>query len=204
MNKPELEKKIFLHLTKVNFSTLDEMKNLFNCDEDELTKIIAKNSKSNLDPLGFILVDKQSSPYRYSIEPTNYQTIHTQVENYLNGINGILNLFYRNLSTQITLFKNNSDNTTNLNNKGIKILDNISLVLDRIQQLSFIITYYKSMNKIPQNMIVQAENDHEKCINVYSQIIKKLQNIVKKESSHKQAIEMYLFKHQFVVNHLAS
>ncbi|MGB1770491.1 MAG: hypothetical protein ACPHEV_06505 [Nitrosopumilus sp.] len=204
MNKPELEKKIFLHLTKVNFSTLDEMKNLFNCEEDELTKIIAKNSKSNLDPLGFILVDKQSSPYRYSIEPTNYQTIHTQVENYLNGINGILNLFYRNLSTQITLFKNNSDNTTNLNNKGIKILDNISLVLDRIQQLSFIITYYKSMNKIPQNMIVQAENDHEKCINVYSQIIKKLQNIVKKESSHKQAIEMYLFKHQFVVNHLTS
>ena len=204
MNKPELEKKIFLHLTKVDFSTLDEMKNLFNCEEDELTKIIAKNSKSNLDPLGFILVDKQSSPYRYSIEPTNYQTIHTQVENYLNGINGILNLFYRNLSTQITLFKNNSDNTTNLNNKGIKILDNISLVLDRIQQLSFIITYYKSMNKIPQNMIVQAENDHEKCINVYSQIIKKLQNIVKKESSHKQAIEMYLFKHQFVVNHLTS
>ena len=204
MNKPELEKKIFLHLTKVNFSTFDEMKNLFNCEEDELTKIIAKNSKSNLDPLGFILVDKQSSPYRYSIEPTNYQTIHTQVENYLNGINGILNLFYRNLSTQITLFKNNSDDTTNLNNKGIKILDNISLVLDRIQQLSFIITYYKSMNKIPQNMIVQAENDHEKCINVYSQIIKKLQNIVKKESSHKQAIEMYLFKHQFVVNHLTS
>ena len=204
MNKPELEMKIFLHLTKVNFSTLDEMKNLFNCEEDELTKIITKNSKSNLDPLGFILVDKQSSPYRYSIEPTNYQTIHTQVENYLNGINGILNLFYRNLSTQITLFKNNSDNTTNLNNKGIKILDNISLVLDRIQQLSFIITYYKSMNKIPQNMIVQAENDHEKCINVYSQIIKKLQNIVKKESSHKQAIEMYLFKHQFVVNHLTS
>ena len=204
MNKPELEMKIFLHLTKVKFSTLDEMKNLFNCEEDELTKIIAKNSKSNLDPLGFILVDKQSSPNRYSIEPTNYQTIHTQVENYLNGINGILNLFYRNLSTQITLFKNNSDNTTNLNNKGIKILDNISLVLDRIQQLSFIITYYKSMNKIPQNMIVQAENDHEKCINVYSQIIKKLQNIVKKESSHKQAIEMYLFKHQFVVNHLTS
>lgn len=204
MNKPELEKKIFLHLTKVNFSTLDEMKNLFNCEEDELTKIIAKNSKSNLDPLGFILVDKQSSPNRYSIEPTNYQTIHTQVENYLNGINGILNLFYRNLSTQITLFNNNSDNTTNLNNKGIKILDNISLVLDRIQQLSFIITYYKSMNKIPQNMISQAENDHEKCINVYSQIIKKLQNIVKKESSHKQAIEMYLFKHQFVVNHLTS
>ena len=204
MTKPELEKKIFLHLTKVNFSTLDEIKNLFNCEEVELTKIIAKNSKSNLDPLGFILVDKQSSPYRYSIEPTNYQTIHTQVENYLNGINGILNLFYRNLSTQITLFKNNSDNTTNLNNKGIKILDNISLVLDRIQQLSFIITYYKSMNKIPQNMIVQAENDHEKCINVYSQIIKKLQNIVKKESSHKQAIEMYLFKHQFVVNHLTS
>lgn len=204
MTKPELEKKIFLHLTKVDFSTLDEMKNLFNCEEDELTKIITKNSKSSYDPLGFIIVDKHVSPYRYSIEPTNYQTIHTQVENYLNGVNGILNLFYRNLSTQFALFKNNSDSTTILNDKGIKILDNISLVLDRIQQLSFIITYYKSMNKIPQNMIVQAENDHEKCIKMYFEIIKKLQNMVKKESSHKQAIEMYLFKHQFVLNHLTS
>jgi len=204
MSKPELEKKIFLHLTKVNFSTFDQMKKLFNCSDEDLVAIIEKNSKSDFEPLGFIVVDKKSSPHRYSIEPTNYDTIHIQIENYLNGINGILNLFYRNLSTQITLFKNNSDKTTNLNNKGAKILDNISLVLDRIQQLSFIITYYKSMDKIPEHMISQAENDHVKCLKMYSQIIEKLQNIVKKESSHKQAIEMYLFKHQFVVNHLSS
>ena len=204
MNKPELEKKIFLHLTKVNFSTLDEMKNLFNCEEDELTKIIAKNSKSNLDPLGFILVDKQSSPYRYSIEPTNYQTIHTQVENYLKGINGVLSLFYRNLSTQSNLFKTDSDTTLNLNKRGKTIFDNISLILDRIQQLSFLITYYKSMDKIPKHMIPQADEDHEKCLNMYSKIIKKLKSILMKEKINQEVIELYLFKHQFVANHLNS
>ena len=85
-----------------------------------------------------------------------------------------------------------------------KIFDNISLILDRIQQLSFLITYYKSMNKVPKNMISQADEDNEKCLNMYSKIIKKLQNIVTKEKSYQQAMELYLFKHQFVVNHLNS
>ncbi len=124
-----------------------------------------------------------------------------QVNNYLKGINGILTLCYRNLSVQSTLFENNSG-TTSLNKKGIDILDNISLILDRIQQLSFLITYYKSINKIPKNMISLANEDHTKCINMYCKIIKKLQNIVNKEKSQQQAIDLYLFKHQFVVNHL--
>ena len=85
-----------------------------------------------------------------------------------------------------------------------KIFDNISLILDRIQQLSFLITYYKSMNKVPKNMISQADEDNKKCLNMYSKIIKKLQNIVTKEKSYQQAMELYLFKHQFVVNHLNS
>ncbi|MCG3780176.1 MAG: hypothetical protein MT334_02675 [Candidatus Nitrosopumilus limneticus] len=203
MTKPELEKKIFLHLTKVKFSTHDEMKKLFKCTDKDLTNIISKNSKTASDPLGFILVNKDNTPHRYSLEPTNYDTIHMQVNNYLKGINGILTLCYRNLSVQSTLFENNSG-TTSLNKKGIDILDNISLILDRIQQLSFLITYYKSINKIPKNMISLANEDHTKCINMYCKIIKKLQNIVNKEKSQQQAIDLYLFKHQFVVNHLTS
>ena len=204
MAKPELEKKIFLYLSKVDFATLDEMTKLFECSKDNLLSIIEKNSKTDLEPLGFILVDKEKSPITYSIEPTNYDTIHYQINNYLKGINGILSLYYRNLSIQSTLFKKDSDVTKNLNDKGMVILDNISLILDRIQQLSFIITYYKSVNKIPEKMIPQANEDHEKCLNMYGEIIEKLQNLANKEKSHQQAIELYLFKHQFVVNHLNS
>lgn len=204
MTKPELEKKIFLHLTKVDFSTLDEMKNIFKCSENDLMDIIKNNSKTNSEPLGFIIKNDETSPTKYSIEPTNYLTIHNQVENYLKGINGILSLFYRNLSTQSNLLKSDSDEILNLNNKGKTIFDNISLILDRIQQLSFLITYYKSMDKIPKDMISKADEDHEKCLNMYSKIIKKLKSILMKEKINQEIIELYLFKHQFVVNHLNS
>ena len=204
MTKPELEKKIFLHLTKVDFSTLDEMKNIFKCSENDLMDIIKNNTKTNSEPLGFIIKNDEISPTRYSIEPTNYLTIHNQVENYLKGINGILSLFYRNLSTQSNLLKSDSDEILNLNNKGKTIFDNISLILDRIQQLSFLITYYKSMDTIPKNMISKADEDHEKCLNMYSKIIKKLKSILMKEKINQEVIELYLFKHQFVVNHLNS
>ena len=204
MTKPELEKKIFLHLTKVNFSTFDEMKNIFKCSDEDLMSIIKNNIKTNSEPLGFILINDQTKPPQYSIESTNYLTIHTQVENYLKGINGILSLFYRNLSTQSNLLKTDSDTPINLNKKGKTIFDNISLILDRIQQLSFLITYYKSMDKIPKNMMSQADEDHKKCLNMYSKIIKKLKNITMKDKINQEAIELHLFKHQFVVNHLNS
>ena len=204
MTKPELEKKIFLHLTKVTSSTLDEMKNIFKCTDDDLINIIKKNTKTNSEPLGFILINDETRPAQYSIEETNYLTIHTQVENYLKGIDGILTLFYRNLSTQSNLFKINSDTPLDLSKKGKTIFDSISLILDRIQQLSFLITYYKSMDKIPKNMISQADEDHKKCLDMYLKIIKKLKNIPMKEKINQEAIELYLFKHQFVINHLNS
>ena len=204
MTKPELEKKIFLHLTKVTSSTLDEMKNIFKCTDDDLINIIKKNTKTNSEPLGFILINDETTPAQYSIEETNYLTIHTQVENYLKGIDGILTLFYRNLSTQSNLFKIDSDTPLDLSKKGKTIFDSISLILDRIQQLSFLITYYKSMDKIPKNMISQADEDHKKCLDMYLKIIKKLKNIPMKEKINQEAIELYLFKHQFVINHLNS
>jgi len=201
MTKPELEKKLFLHLTKVEFSTLYDMIKLFQCTEENLTDIIENNTKTKSEPLGFILVDKQKTPYHYSTEPTNYETVHIQINNYLKGISGILRLTYQNLSIQ-TIFENNLEDGINLNGKGKEILDNISLILDRIQQLSFLITHYKSINEIPKNLIIQVDEDHEKCLNMYSDIIQNLKNIENAKKSHLQAIELYLFKHQFVVNHL--
>ncbi|MDC3254474.1 hypothetical protein OAU20_02665 [Nitrosopumilus sp.] len=203
MAKPELEKKLFSHLMKVEFSTLDEMIKLFQCTRENLINIIETNTKTKTTPLGFILENKEITPYQYSIEPTNYETIHIQISNYLKGINGILRLSYQSLSVQ-NIFKSNSDNTVNFTDKGREILDNISLILDRIQQLSFLVTFYKLNNKIPKNMIIQADEDHEKCINMYLEIIKKLKNVENTNKSSQHAIESYLFKHQFVVNHLNS
>ena len=203
MTKPELEKKLFLHLMKLEFSTLDEMIKLFQCKRENLINIIETNTKTKTTPLGFILENKQITPYQYSIEPTNYETVHIQISNYLNGINGILRLSYQSLSVQ-NIFKNNSDNTVNFTDKGREILDNISLILDRIQQLSFLVTYYQLNNKIPKNMLIQANDDHKKCLNMYLEIIKKLTNIENTNKSYQHAIESYFFKHQFVVNHLNS
>ena len=203
MAKPELEKKLFSHLMKVEFSTLDEMIKLFQCTRENLMNIIETNTKTKTTPLGFILENKEITPYQYSIEPTNYETVHIQISNYLKGINGILRLSYQSLSVQ-NIFKSNSDNTVNFTDKGREILDNISLILDRIQQLSFLVTFYKLNNKIPKNMIIQADEDHEKCINMYLEIIKKLKNVENTNKSSQHAIESYLFKHQFVVNHLNS
>ena len=201
MTKPELEKKIFLHLTKVEFSTLDEMVKLFHCTKENLMDIIKNNTKTQSEPLGFILADKQKTPNQYSIEPANYETIHLQINNYLKGIDGILKLCYQNFSIQ-SIFENNANSAINFTDKGRQILDNVSLILDRIQQLSFVVSYYKSINGIPENMIFQADEDHKKCLDMYSQITQKLKKIDNANDSHQQAIELYLFKHQFVVNHL--
>ena len=202
MSKPDLEKKLFLHLTKVEFSTLDEMIKLFQCKKENLINIIENNTKTKTNFLGFILVDELKTPHHYSIEPTNYETIHTQIDNYLKGIDGILRLSFKSLSLE-NISKNGSDYPVIFSDKGREILDNISLILDRIQQLSFLVTYYKSNSTtIPKNIMIQADEDHKKCHNMYLKIIKKLTSIEKTNKSCGQAIELYLFKHQFVVNHL--
>ena len=105
MTKPELEKRIFLHLSKIPFSTFEDMREIFKCTKNDLTEIIEKNTKTDLGPLGFILVDRKKSPYRYSIEPTNYDTIHIQINNYLKGIDSVLKLFYKSLSNNSNLFE---------------------------------------------------------------------------------------------------
>jgi predicted house-cleaning noncanonical NTP pyrophosphatase (MazG superfamily) len=82
------------------------------------------------------------------------------------------------------------------------MLEKISLILDRIQQLSFLINYYKLENKIPSHMMMYVEDDTSKCLKAYLEIIKKLKNIAGNKESHHNAIELCLFKHQFVVNHM--
>ena len=39
MTKPELEKRIFLHLSKIPFSTFDELRQIFKCTKNDLIEI---------------------------------------------------------------------------------------------------------------------------------------------------------------------
>ena len=82
------------------------------------------------------------------------------------------------------------------------MLEKIGLILDRIQQLSFLINYYKLTNKIPSHMMMYVDDDHSKCLQAYLEIINKLKNMADKKESQQNAIELCLFKHQFVVNHM--
>ena len=40
-------------------------------------------------------------------------------------------------------------------------------------------------------MIIQVDEDHQKCINMYLEIIKKLKNVENTNKSYQQAIELY-------------
>ena len=175
--------------------------------KEDLTNVIQNNTKNKSNPLGFILEDSKITPYRYSIEQTNYDTIHTQINNYLKGIDGILKLYFKSMSKKNSVFQSDNDQnslstTVNLNKNGAIMLEKIGLILDRIQQLSFLINYYKLTNKIPSHMMMYVDDDHSKCLQAYLEIINKLKNIADKKESQQNAIELCLFKHQFVVNHM--
>jgi hypothetical protein len=207
MSKPDIEKNIFLCLTKTESATLDEIELKIECKKEDLVKIIQNNIKNKSNPLGFILEHNKTTPYHYSIEPTTYDTIHIQIHNYLKGTDGILKLYFKNISEKNNIFQiddaqNSLHSTVNLTKNGRAMLEKISLILDRIQQLSFLINYYKLENKIPSHMMMYVEDDTSKCLKAYLEIIKKLKNIAGHKESHHNAIELCLFKHQFVVNHM--
>ena len=207
MSKPDIEKNIFLCLTKTESATLDEIALKIKYKKEDAVKIIQNNIKNKSNPLGFILEHNKTTPYHYSIEPTTYDTIHIQIHNYLKGTDGILKLYFKNISEKNNIFQieddhNSLHSTVNLTNNGRVMLEKISLILDRIQQLSFLINYYKLENKIPSHMMMYVEDDTSKCLKAYLEIIKKLKNIAGNKESHHNAIELCLFKHQFVVNHM--
>ena len=207
MQKPDIEKNIFLYLAKMESATINQIALKIKCEKEDLTNVIQNNTKNTSNPLGFILEDNKTSPHRYSIEPTNYDTIHTQINNYLKGINGILKLYFKSMSKKNSIFQSNDvqnslSTTANLNKNGTIMLEKISLIMDRIQQLSFLINYYKLTNKVPAHMMMYVDDDHSKCLQAYLEIINKLKNAADKRESRHNAIELCLFKHQFVVNHM--
>ena len=127
--------------------------------------------------MGFILEHNKTTPYHYSIEPTTYDTIHIQIHNYLKGTDGILKLYFKNISEKNNIFQiddaqNSLHSTVNLTKNGRAMLEKISLILDRIQQLSFLINYYKLENKIPSHMMMYVEDDTSKCLKAYLEIKK--------------------------------
>jgi len=105
MSKPDIEKNIFLCLTKTESATLDDIALKIKCEKEYLLKTIQNNVKNISNPLGFILEDNKIIPHQYSIEPTTYDTIHTQIHNYLKGTDGILELYFKNISEKNNIFQ---------------------------------------------------------------------------------------------------
>ena len=81
-------------------------------------------------------------------------------------------------------------------------LNGIGLILDNIYQTSFLITYYKTLNQIPEIWINQADKDQEQCMKTYSNIIKKLRSVVGRKKLHQKVLETQLFNHRMVLRRL--
>ena len=58
MQKPDIEKNIFLYLIKMESATINEIALKIKCEKEDLTQVIQNNIKTKSNPLGFILEDR--------------------------------------------------------------------------------------------------------------------------------------------------
>ena len=113
----------------------------------------------------------------------------------------------RELKKQKPLFENVVEMENGIQSKIPRIqvknnLNGIGLILDNIYQTSFLITYYKTLNQIPEIWINQADKDQEQCMKTYSNIIKKLRSVVGRKKLHQKVLETQLFNHRMVLRRL--
>ena len=59
MQKPDIEKNIFLYLIKMESATINQIASKIKCEKEDLTKVIQNNTKNKSNPLGFILEDNK-------------------------------------------------------------------------------------------------------------------------------------------------
>ena len=61
MQKPDIEKNIFLYLAKMESATINQIALKIKCEKEDLTNVIQNNTKNTSNPLGFILEDNKTS-----------------------------------------------------------------------------------------------------------------------------------------------
>jgi len=208
--KLELEKQLFDFLSRYQTTTMLGMMRELECKKENLQGIIKQYEKTDSNPLGLIKVNKKNIPYWYSLETTSYDELHNQIEPYLKETNQLVQHLMKQLKKPLfkdvketkleqggnsILFKIQSEKTR-------EIMTNISSLLSNIHQISFLLTYYKTLNQIPKGKLKQADNDQELCVKTYSDIIMKLKKFVGRRKSHQKALESMLFTHQMTLRRL--
>jgi len=208
--KLELENQLFDWLSHYGTTTMRQMLRTLECKKENLQGIIKQYEKTDTNPLGLIKINKKNIPYEYSLETTSYDELHNQIEPYLKGTNQLVQHLMKQLKKP--LFKDvketkleqggNSLSFKIQSEKTRGILTNISLQLSNIHQISFLLTYYKTLNQIPKGKFKQADYDQELCVKTYSDIIMKLKKFVGRRESHQKALESKLFTHQMTLRRL--
>ena len=211
--KSELETELFSFLSSIPYyqtTTMREMLRRLKCKKENLQDIIKQYEKTDTNPLGLIKVNKKNIPYAYSLETTSYDELHNQLEDYIKGTMQLVEHLMKQLKKP--LFKNvkqtklkedgNSLSYKIQNEKSRGVIKNISLQLSNIHQISFLLTYYKTLNQIPKNKFKQADYDQELCVKTYSDILMKLRKFVGRREAHQKALESMLFTHQMTLRRL--
>jgi len=209
--KSELETELFLFLSSNHTTTtMLEMMRHLKCNKGNLHDIIKQYEKTDTNLIGLIEINKENIPYKYSLKTTSYDELHSQLKTYLKGTNQLVQHLMKQLKKP--LFKDvketkleqggNSLSFKIQSEKTRGILTNISMQLSNIHQISFLLTYYKTLNQIPKGKFKQADNDQELCVKTYSDIIIKLRKFVGRRESHQKALESKLFTHQMTLRRL--
>jgi len=211
--KSELETEFFNFLSSLPYyqtTTMPEMMRRFRCKKENLQDIIKQYEKTDTNPLGLIKVNKKNIPYEYSLETTSYNELHNQLEKFLKDTMLLVEHIMKQLKKP--LFKEvkeekleqggNSLSFKIQSEKARGIVNNISMQLSNIHQISFLLTYYKTLNQIPKSKFKQADYDQELCVKTYSDILMKLKKFVGRREAHQKALENMLFKHQMTLRRL--
>ena len=211
----ELENKVFLLLRDHKSVTWDFMIKKFGCKNQNLKEVVKRNKKTKENPMGLIKVSKDKNSdhptrFNYSLEVSSFETFHNSNKNHLKSMSKLIELYLKNLrelKKQKPLFENVVEMENGIQSKIPRIqvknnLNGIGLILDNIYQTSFLITYYKTLNQIPEIWINQADKDQEQCMKTYSNIIKKLRSVVGRKKLHQKVLETQLFNHRKVLRRL--
>ena len=209
-SKLELENQLFDLLSGNQTITMLGMMRALECKKENLQGIIKQYEKTDTNPLGLIKINKKNIPYEYSLETTSYDELHNHLETYLKGTNQLVQHLMKQLKKP--LFKDvkekkleqggNSLSFEIKNEKARGVMTNISLQLSHIHQVSFLLTYYKTLNQIPKGKLKQADYDQELCVKTYSDIVMKLREFVGRREAHQKALESMLFTHQMTLRGL--
>ena len=209
-SKVELEKQLFDFLSHHQTTTMLGMMRALECKKENLQGIIKQYEKTDTNPLGLIKINKKNIPYEYSLETTSYDELHNLIETYLQGSNFMVHQHMKQLKKP--LFKDVKETKLEKggnsllykipNPKTEEIIEYISVELSNIHQISFLLTYYKTLNQIPKGKLKQADHDQELCVKTYSDIIRKLKKFVGRREAHQKALESMLFTHQMTLRRL--